>query len=124
MRHRARTDAAKSNLGSLECMRPLVPSTPAMGVDVNLCPFRTFEPPSLTSISVMSYPFADVDGTNLPTAVDIDYFPGRIRQNLFDRLHWIVFGLQSDIAVQDGNAIVSFANHAIGLESIAGPPSF
>jgi hypothetical protein len=83
---------------------------------------KTFKPPSSTSISVMSYPFADVDGTNLPTAVDIDYSPDRIRQSLFDQLHWIVFGPQSDIAVQDSNALVPFANHAIGLESIADPP--
>ena len=72
----------------------------------------------------MPYPFAAVDATDLPLAVEIDESPDRIRQNLFDRLHWIVFGLQSDIAVQDGNAIVSFANHAIGLESIAGTPQF
>jgi hypothetical protein len=33
-----------------------------------------------------------------------------------------VFGPQSDITVQDGNALTPFANHAIGSESIADPP--
>lgn len=70
----------------------------------------------------MPYPFADVDPTGLPVAVEIDDTPDRIRQDLFKRLHWIVFGPQSDITVQDGNALTPFANHAIGSESIADPP--
>ncbi|KAJ8116084.1 hypothetical protein OPT61_g2416 [Boeremia exigua] len=72
----------------------------------------------------MSYPFAHVDGTNLPTAVETNDSPDRIRQDLFDQLHWIVFGPQSDITVQQdhSNALVLFANYPIGLESIADPP--
>ena len=70
----------------------------------------------------MSYPFADVDVTGLPIAVEIDDPPDRIRQDLFNRLHWNVFSPQSDITVQDSNALTPFANHAISLESIADPP--
>ncbi|KAJ4372833.1 hypothetical protein N0V86_008199 [Didymella sp. IMI 355093] len=70
----------------------------------------------------MPCPFAAVDATDLPIAVEIDDIPDRIRQDIFDRLHWIVFGPQSDITVQDGNALTPFANHAIGPESIADPP--
>lgn len=70
----------------------------------------------------MSYPFWDVDATNLPIAVEVDDTPDRTRQDLFDRLHWNVFGPQRDITVQDGNALTLFSNHAIALESIADPP--
>lgn len=70
----------------------------------------------------MPYSFAAVDATDLPTAVETDDTPDRIRQDLLNRLHWVVFDLQSDITVQDGNALTPFANHAIGSESIADPP--
>jgi|SRR5690242_4338266 len=70
----------------------------------------------------MPYPFADVDTTGLPIAVDVNDTPDRIRQDLFSRLHWIVFGPQSDITVQDGSALTPFATHVIGLESISDPP--
>ena len=70
----------------------------------------------------MPYPFAAVDATDLPIAVENDDTPDRIRQELFNRLHWNVFGPQSDITVQDGNALTPFANHAISSESIADPP--
>lgn len=39
-----------------------------------------------------------------------------------NRLHWNVFGPQSDITVQDGNSLTRFAYHAIGLESMAADP--
>lgn len=70
----------------------------------------------------MPFSIADIDPTDLPIAVEIDESPDRIRQDLFNRLHWEVFGPQSNITVQDGNVLTSFANHAIGLESIADPP--
>ena len=71
------------------------------------------------------YPFAAVDVTGLPAAVEDD-IPDRIRQDLFNRLHWDVFGPLSDITVQDGNknTLATFTSHAIGLESIADPPVF
>jgi hypothetical protein len=79
-----------------------------------------------TSISNMvyaNYPFAAVDVTGLPVAVE-DNVPDRIRQDLFNKLHWDVFGPLSDITVQDinKNTLAPFASHAIGLESIADPP--
>ena len=70
----------------------------------------------------MPYPFVAVDATDLPIAVEIDDTTDRIRQDLLNRLHWNVFCPQSDITVQDGNALTPFANHAIGSESIADPP--
>jgi hypothetical protein len=72
----------------------------------------------------MPYPFAAVDATDLPIAAEIDDTPDRIRQDIFDRLHWIVFGAQSDITVQNSNALIPFANHAIGSESIVDPPVY
>jgi hypothetical protein len=80
----------------------------------------------MTSISDMAYPpnpFAAVDVIGLPVAVE-NHIPDRIRQDLFDQLHWDVFGPLSDITVQDGNkkTLAPFAGHAIGLESIADPP--
>lgn len=72
----------------------------------------------------MAYPFADVDTTDLPIAVEVDDLPDRIREDIFTRLHWNVFGPQSDITVQDGtgNTLIPFSDHAIGSESIADPP--
>ncbi|KAJ4344268.1 hypothetical protein N0V95_006211 [Ascochyta clinopodiicola] len=72
----------------------------------------------------MPYPIAAVDMTGLPLAVEVDHSPDRIRQDLFDRLHWIVFDPQSDVTVRDSNALTPFANHDIGSESIADPPVF
>jgi hypothetical protein len=66
--------------------------------------------------------FVDVDTTDLPIAIGVDDLPDRIREDIFNRLHWNVFGPQSDITVQDGNALIPFADHAIGSESIADPP--
>ncbi|KAF1934836.1 hypothetical protein EJ02DRAFT_460880 [Clathrospora elynae] len=60
--------------------------------------------------------------SDLPIADEIDESPDRIREDLLDRLYWNVFGLQSDIAVRDGNTLIPFANHAIGSEGIADPP--
>ncbi|KAF1920536.1 hypothetical protein BDU57DRAFT_17876 [Ampelomyces quisqualis] len=72
----------------------------------------------------MPYPFAAVDATGLPIAVEVDDTPDRIRLDIFNRLHWNVFGPQSDITVQDGEALTPFIDHAIGSESIAEPPVF
>jgi hypothetical protein len=41
----------------------------------------------LVSISDMSYPFAALDATDLPIAVETDDTPDRIRQDLLNRLH-------------------------------------
>ncbi|EON62659.1 hypothetical protein W97_01883 [Coniosporium apollinis CBS 100218] len=59
---------------------------------------------------------------NLPTAMNFHASPDRIRQDLFDRLHWNVFGPLGDISVRDGTTLTPFTDHAIGSESIADPP--
>jgi len=61
--------------------------------------------------------------SDLPIATNIDNSPDRLRQDLFDRLHWNVFGPLGDISVRDdNNTLVPFANHALVSESIAEPP--
>lgn len=55
-------------------------------------------------------------------AVEIDDAPRPQMAGYLNRLHWNVFGPQSDITVQDGNSLTRFAYHAIGLESMAADP--
>ncbi|XP_014552296.1 hypothetical protein COCVIDRAFT_30325 [Bipolaris victoriae FI3] len=59
---------------------------------------------------------------SLPTAVELDEDPDRIRQDLLSRLHWNVFGSLDEVAVRDGPALTPLANQAIKSESIAPPP--
>lgn len=59
---------------------------------------------------------------SLPTAVDYDEDPDRIRQDLLSRLHWNIFGPLSEITVRDGPTLALLAHHAIKSESIAIPP--
>ncbi|EUC45763.1 hypothetical protein COCMIDRAFT_94635 [Bipolaris oryzae ATCC 44560] len=59
---------------------------------------------------------------SLPTAVDYDEEPDRIRQDLLSRLHWNVFGPLDEVAVRDGPTLTPLAHHAIKSESIALPP--
>lgn len=86
-------------------------------------PLRTPGSLPLTSISDMPYPFTDVDPTDLPIAVETVEHPDRLRQDLFNKLHWRVFSPQNDIAVHDGDALDPFADHSVSSESIADPPA-
>jgi hypothetical protein len=58
----------------------------------------------------------------LPTAVDYDESPDRIRQDLLDRLYWNVFGPLSEVSVRDSTTLTPLSNHAIKSESVADPP--
>jgi hypothetical protein len=60
--------------------------------------------------------------SDLPTVMEYDESPDRVRQDLLDRLHWNVFGPLGEVSVQDGTILTPLSSHAIRFESVADPP--
>jgi hypothetical protein len=60
--------------------------------------------------------------SRLPTAVEYDQSPDRVRQDLLDRLCWNVFGPLGGVSVRDGITLTPLSNHAVKSESLADPP--
>ncbi|KAF1840744.1 uncharacterized protein K460DRAFT_191775 [Cucurbitaria berberidis CBS 394.84] len=59
---------------------------------------------------------------SLPPVIPYEKTPGRLRNDLLNRLRWDIFGSLKHILVKENGIVTPFSGHHIASWSLADPP--